>query len=51
MNSFSINAILGTGNYGDGETFHPQNVKSESYPVQNIKARKLTDTDDDDEGV
>lgn len=50
MNSFSINAILGTDTYDDSETFGSQNMKSECCPGQQAKTRKLIDTDDD-EGV
>jgi hypothetical protein len=50
MSSFSINAILGTRTYEDSQAFDTQNLKSESYPIQKTKPRRLTDTDDD-EGV
>ncbi len=50
MSSFSINAILGTRSYEDSDAFDTQNLKSESYPLQTTKARKLTDTDDDEGG-
>lgn len=50
MSSFSINAILGTRTYEDSQAFDTQNLKSESYPTQKTKPRRLTDTDDD-EGV
>jgi hypothetical protein len=49
MTSFSINAILGTHTYEDNdEAFGTENLKSERYPLQKIKARKLTDTDEDE---
>ena len=51
MSSFSINAILGTRPYEESERFDAEHLKGDSYPLQKIKARKLTDTDDEDEGV
>lgn len=51
MSSFSINAILGTRPYEENQRFDAENLKGDSYPLQKIKARKLTDTDDEDEGV
>ena len=51
MSSFSINAILGTRPYEESERYNAENLKGDSYPVQKIKARKLTDTDDEDEGM
>ena len=51
MSSFSINAILGTRPYEESERYNADNLKGDSYPVQKIKARKLTDTDDEDEGM